>query len=462
MGRTVRGGSQVTSPAERMVLSEPDAELSLLGSMFMAPDAFAQVAEQINPLWFSDPFGRYLFEAAKRIHDEGNRLSPPAIVAALPEDCGGMTRSAFYARACASAMPASSIGGLVSTIKDRWARRELIANAELIRERATMFTEDPYELAGDTITALDTVRATKGDRGGKLIEAALGHVTDTMNDSAARRGASTGIHALDNKLNGYTPGHLYVIAGRPGMGKSAFMCSSLRRTAQMGKGVGIFSLEMTSEEIAARCMSDSIDSVQGPTFGAILKRQLSEDQKADVQMAADSMAGLPLYIEDDGKLTFSQIAGQAKKLKAKFEASGVPLAVICIDHMGLVTPSDRYRGNKVAEAGEVSGQARALAKELDCCVILLCQLSREVEKRDDKRPMMADLRWSGEIEQDAHVIGFLYREAYYLAQDANADPMMVRDARNSLEFLIRKNRNGETADVRLWCSIGHSSIRDES
>lgn len=135
--------------------------------------------------------------------------------------------------------------------------------------------------------------------------------------------------------------------------------------------------------------------------------------------------------------------------------------MLCIDHMGLVTPSNRYAGNKVAEAGEVSGQARALAKELDCCVVLLCQLSREVEKRDDKRPIMSDLRWSGEIEQDAHVVAFLYREAYYLAQDPNADPGKISAARNSLEFLIRKNRNGETADVRLWCSIAHSSIRDD-
>jgi len=143
-------------------------------------------------------------------------------------------------------------------------------------------------------------------------------------------------------------------------------------------------------------------------------------------------------------------------------AAGVTLGVVCIDHMGLVTPSDRYAGNKVAEAGEVSGRARALAKELDCCVVLLCQLSREVEKRDDKRPIMSDLRWSGEIEQDAHVIGFLYREAYYLAQDPDADHNKLVDARWAMEFLIRKNRNGATDDVRLWCSIAHSSIRDNT
>lgn len=128
--------------------------------------------------------------------------------------------------------------------------------------------------------------------------------------------------------------------------------------------------------------------------------------------------------------------------------------------MGLVAPSDRYRGNKVAEAGEISGAARTLAKELDCCVVLLCQLSREVEKRDDKRPIMADLRWSGEIEQDAHVVAFLYRPAYYLAMDEKAEPHAIQQAKWSLDFLIRKNRNGETGDVPLWCSIAHSMVRD--
>jgi replicative DNA helicase len=188
---------------------------------------------------------------------------------------------------------------------------------------------------------------------------------------------------------------------------------------------------------------------------------MSREQRDMLQLSKDSLAGLPMYIEDEARLTFAQIIAKAREVKAKLNAAGIPLAVVCIDHMGLVTPSNRYAGNKVAEAGEVSGQARALAKELDCSVILLCQLSREVEKRDDKRPMMADLRWSGEIEQDAHVIGFLYREAYYLAQDANAMPHDIHAAKNKLEFLIRKNRNGETADVPLWCSIGHSMIRDE-
>lgn len=445
-------------PVNRVVLSEVDAEISLLGSLYMAPGAFGQMVGKIKPEWFSDTFLRYMFEASAAAHENGARLTPQVVIASLPEDCGGVRRGELYARVCASAMPVSAIPGIMQIMWDRWARRSLMDASAMIKARADMFGEDPRELASEIIIGLDGINAGNSQRGMASLDTAMLEIDD---EASRRTGATTGLYALDNKVSGYVPGQLYVIAGRPGMGKSAFMCSSLRRTAQAGKGVAIFSLEMTRAEIASRCISDSLDNVRSPTYGAIIKGQVSQDHAADIQLAKDSLAGLPLYIEDEARLTFSQIVAKAREIKARLEAQGLPLSVVCIDHMGLVTPSNRYAGNKVAEAGEVSGQARALAKELNCCVLLLCQLSREVEKRDDKRPVMADLRWSGEIEQDAHVIGFLYREAYYLSQDPNALPGQLHDARNKLELLIRKNRNGETADLSLWCSIGHSSIRDE-
>lgn len=447
--------------ASEIVLSEVDIELTLLGSLLTAPAAFELVAGDIDAEWFSDPFARYLFEAAHRIHEAGNRLSPPIVVAELPLQCGALSRGEFYARAVATALPATSLGGLIATLKDRWARRRLIESAGLVRSRATLFSEDPFVLAGECIAELDTINASHSSRASGSLDDTMRGVIASLDAPEALRGASTGLLALDTKLNGYRAGQLYVIAGRPGMGKSAFMCSSLRRTAQTGRGVAIFSLEMTGHEIGCRMASDTLDTVHAPTYGSVLKGLVSTADRDDLNTVADSLAGLPLSIDDSPRLTFSEIAARARRQKALYHAEGIELAVICIDHMGLVTPSDRYRGNKVAEAGEVSGQARALAKELNCCVVLLCQLSREVERRDDKRPIMSDLRWSGEIEQDAHVIGFLYREAYYLAQDPAADPWKVSDARHKLEFLIRKNRNGETADIRLWCSIAHSSIRDD-
>lgn len=451
----------MSTPAQQVVLNETDAELTLLGSLFAEPGAFEKYEGEISPNWFSDQFLRYLFESARKIVAEGHKISGQAIIGRMPEDCGGVSRTQLYAGAMRAALPVSMLGGVLATVKDRWARRSLIEASQIIGGDAMRFDADPYTVASDAVLALDTINASRHNREGDgTIRAATGALLEGIEHPETRRGPTTGLRALDVKLSGYVPGQLYVIAGRPGMGKSAFMCSSLLKTAMRGYGVAIISLEMTGAEVAARMIADMMDNPNGPTFGEILRGELSDAVKADVQRHIELLDTLPLHIETDPRLTFSEIAGRARQLKAKLEAQGQFLSVLCIDHMGLVTPSDRYRGNKVAEAGEVSGAARALAKELDCCVILLCQLSREVEKRDDKKPNMADLRWSGEIEQDAHVVAFLYRPHYYLNSDPNAEPYQLQEAKWSLDFLIRKNRQGETADVPLWCAIAQSMVRD--
>lgn len=446
-------------PAAKIELSEVDVELTLLGSLLVNDGAYEQLAPMIKAEWFSEPFVRYLFEQCRTIIDAGERLSPPVIMARLPLDLGGTSRSAFYARACAAGLPTRMIGGLIATVKDRWARRSIVQMGHAAIEQSSQFEADPYNIASNCALTLDMVMEVESERAGvSLGDAGKQYFEDIANPEKLV-GDTTGLEILDNKLNGYRRGQLYVVAGRPGMGKSAFMCSSARRTALSGVGVAIFSLEMTRQEIFARMASDHMNMPKAPGFGELLRGNF-RDMEEQLGAAYEALRRAPMHIDDSARLTFAEIAAKARRLKSEMEAHGVRLGVIWIDHMGLVTPSERYAGNKVAEAGEVSGRARALAKELDCCVVLLCQLSREVEKREDKRPIMSDLRWSGEIEQDAHVIGFLFREEYYLAQDSQADPEALLAARWSIEFLIRKNRSGETADCRLWCSIAHSSIRD--
>lgn len=444
----------------QIVLDEVDIELSVLGTLFTFPALFDKVSADMRPEWFSDEFARYMFTAMVDIADKGGTMSVTAIVAALPEQCGRMTRGQFFAHACAQAHTQDQIPALLRALKDRWARREIVAYSRASIARAQTIGESPFVIASELVGAMDTVTASEQERHGIMIDESTARVGAGVASGIRVKGVTTGIASLDDKLNGYVPGQLYVIAGRPGMGKSAFMTSSLRRTAQAGHGVALFSLEMTEAEIATRVISDALDDITAPHFGSIQRGLVEPRWLKEIDVLNTSLAGVPLYVDDSSRLTFAEIRAKARKIKSEFERQGVPLAVVCIDHMGLVTPSDRYGGNKVAEAGEVSGQARALAKELGCCVLLLCQLSREVEKRDDKRPIMSDLRWSGEIEQDAHVVAFLYREFYYLSQDAQADPYDVQASRNKLDFLIRKNRNGATEDVALWCSIAHSSIRD--
>lgn len=449
----------MNAPARILDLNEVDPEISLLGSLLINDGALEYSAGLICPEWFSEPVLRFIYEECAKLAEAGHRLSPPAVIAKMPEDIGGVPRSQFYAKLVNEGLPTPMIGGLLQTVKERWVRRSLARMGQTALDQSRMVEADPYEVASHCLAEIDEVMEVQAEKAGSSLADAGRQFFEDIRNPDNLKGDTTGLNILDFKLNGFRRGQLYVFGGRPGMGKSALMCSCARRTALSGVGVAIFSLEMTRQEIFARMVADHVDWTKAPGFGDLLRGNLNgmEDR---IGQAYEELSKAPMHIDDSAKLTFAEIAAKARRLKAEMAAHGVRLGSIWIDHMGLVSPSDRYRGNKVMETAEVSSKARILAKELDCCVILLCQLSREVEKREDKRPVMSDLRWAGEIEQDAHVIGFLYREEYYLAQDPEADRAALADAAWKLEFLIRKNRNGETADCRLWCSIKHSSVRD--
>lgn len=445
-------------------LSEPEVEGVVLGSIFVYPEVMQVLGSSFDPDWFADPAARAFAEAIQGLQRKGHRITGPTVIAAVSPamDVDGMSRAQFIAHCMTLAVPLAMLSGSLAVLKDRWARRILAREAQQLARDAVAIDVDPQDAATDMLAALDVVTASHGEQvAGSLAESSrdfLERISLPDDDSPL---VTTGLRSLDEALNGYMPGKVYVIAARPGMGKSAYMCSSGRRTAKAGFGVVAFSLEMERDEIAARCISDAIASPRSPGFGALMRKQFADEDMEAIGLAHEAFAALPFHIDASAKLTMPEIASRCRTRKAKFEAKGKRLAVVFIDHMGLVEPSNRYAGNKVAETGEVSRAAKILAKQLGVCVVLLCQLSREVEKRDDKRPGLADLRWSGDIEQDADVCAFLYREAYYLQNDPKADPDQLADAKNRLDFLIRKNRNGPATDIPLWCSIAHSALRDD-
>lgn len=449
---------------DKAALSELDLETTILGSFLQAPTALQFYAGEIKAEWFSEPVCERLWLKMAKEAGEGRDISFMSLLNALPEDLGGVKRNDFLARVAASAIPANMLSGAIHSLKETWARRKLHDDAQELARCALDLNHDPFDLANFAIGGFDEINSSKVGRSAGTLDDGASDLLDDLDNPDDMRGPTTGLKVLDDRLNGYKRGCLYVLAGRPGMGKSAVALSSLRRTAQAGHGVAFFSLEMSQQELAARIVSDILFDRErnpiAPFYGRIISGNVSNNQKHELRSAFHAIKGLPFVWDASPRLTISEIASEARKAKAKFEAEGRRLEVLCIDHMGLVEPSNRYRGNKVAEAGEVSGRARALAKELDCCVLLLSQLSRNVENRDDKRPTMSDLRWAGEIEQDAHVVGLLYREHYYLQQDANADPMDLMAARDKLEFIIGKNRNGEGGKAELYCSIQHNAVRD--
>jgi replicative DNA helicase len=285
------------------------------------------------------------------------------------------------------------------------------------------------------------------------------------------RGVTTGLKELDKMLGGgWKRGELIIWGARPSMGKSAFASSSALRSAMAGYGGLFFSLEMTKDMMAARMASDLIWNSQTPIpYSDIMSWKIDGRDEERIRKKAEQIAELPLEINDEFGLTMAEIASKSRVMAERFAKAGKRLDFIVVDHIGKVKASDRYSGNKVQETGEKSNALLGLAKELDCSVVALHQLSRGVEGRDNKRPGLADLRDCGNLEEDAHVAGFLYRQSYYLARDktdSNEEELfrlnMIEKTKNDIEFIIEKNRNGPCGTVKAFCDMGNSVVRDRT
>jgi replicative DNA helicase len=268
-------------------------------------------------------------------------------------------------------------------------------------------------------------------------------------------------------IGGWRRKRLYISGARTGMGKTTCL-SFLTRTAAKGRGVLVFSLEMDASELTERLLSDlSWNRDRKIPYADIAKDLVSPQNLQRLAEARDRLGRLPLIIDDRPNLTLSQIRASARLTARQLAARGRRLDVIVIDHLGLVRPSDRYRGNRVAETEEASAAIKALAKDLDIAVLAMVQLNRAVEGREDKRPTLADLRWSGGIEQDADVVMLLYRPAYYLSRpfDGDEEECAERAAqldrvRHLLEITIAKQRGGATPTLSFFVDVECSVIRD--
>jgi replicative DNA helicase len=277
-------------------------------------------------------------------------------------------------------------------------------------------------------------------------------------------GIATGFRDIDRRMGGLQPSDLVIVAGRPGMGKSAlatniaFNIAHAYEPAQQADGsfaaanggvVGLFSLEMSSEQLATRIISEQTEIPSSK----IRRGEITEPDFDKLVACAQTMQRIPLYIDQTGGISIAQLAARARRLKRQ---RGLDLIVI--DYIQLMTGSAKRAGeSRVQEVTEITTGLKALAKELNVPIIALSQLSRQVENRDDKRPQLADLRESGSIEQDADVVIFIYREEYYLK---NREPKPgteeyikwetnLNESRGKAEVIIAKQRHGPTGTVPL-------------
>jgi replicative DNA helicase len=455
-----------------------EAEQCLLGAIIMNQSVFDVLdrKHRLAPANFFEPLHGHLFERMQSMHGAGQRIDVGLTIAGLGSDAGievpgGMTVGQYIARLAAEATTIVNAPDYARTILDLHDRRNLLAVAEALATNASHVA--PVDAATAAITKLDEIASSRTTTAaasmdiGQAAHLSMERLTLAMQNPGKIAGLTTGLSEVDTMLGGAQRGDLLVLAGRPGMGKTALAACVARKTAEAGHPVMFFSLEMGAPSLADRMLTDiAFDHRQPIEYDAIVKGRLTGTDHQRIVDAERRLRRLPIRIDPQAGLTVSQIASRARQHASRLERQGKRLGAIIVDHLHIVASSGRYAGQRVQEISETSAALKALAKEMDVPVIALAQLNRSVETRDDKRPGLADLRDSGAIEQDADVVIFAYREEYYLRakghDQAAEDRRIARffEVQNQLELIVAKNRNGPVGNIELFCNIACNAIRN--
>jgi replicative DNA helicase len=470
-----------TSAAENILYRIPphnmEAEQCLLGAILINNEAFGLVDRLVEPAHFYEPIHQKIYGVIAELIRAGSLAKPTTLKTYLPADLNivGMSLDRYIVRLCTEATTVINAPDYAKIVYDLAHRRELMLIGEELQAIAADSPVDfsPNMRAQRAIERLDEIVMSRTDTHvlrvgiGDAAVQAVDQMSAVMTRDGAIGGITTGLKTLDNLTDGLHHGEFALIAGRPGMGKSGLMQSSAIKTATVGYSGLIFSLEMGSVSLGSRAISDLLYNAHEPApYWKIARGELANNQIQSVFDAARDLRGLPLVIDPQPSMTVSQIAARARKHASTLERKGMELDVPYVDHVHIIKPNDRYRGNRTAEITEISGALKALAKELNVALVGLAQLGRAVESRDDKRPTIADLRDSGSLEQDADLIVFLYREEYYLqrrcSDSSTEDKRIARlaEVRNKLELIIAKQRNGPTGSLEIFFDAASNAARD--
>jgi replicative DNA helicase len=448
-----------------------EAEQALLGAILVNNDAFDRVSDFLLPEHFSEALHQRIYEIASQLIRAGKVATPVTLKTFLAEQdvAQGVTASQYLARLAAEATTIINAEDYGRTIYDLSVRRDLILIGEDIVNTAYDAPVDssPRAQIEEAERKLYSVAETGQYDGGfqrfsEALTTAIDMAAHAYERDGGLSGTATGLTDLDHKMGGLQRSDLVIIAGRPGMGKTALATNIAFNIARAYEGealpdgthrtrnggiVGFFSLEMSSEQLATRIIAEQ----SGVASYKIRRGDINEGDFYKITEAAREMQTIPFYIDQTGGLSIAQLTARARRLKRQRG-----LDVLVVDYIQLLSGS-RSRGNenRVQELTEITTGLKALAKELNVPILALSQLSRQVESRDDKRPQLSDLRESGSIEQDADVVLFVFREEYYLANKKpregteeflNWEREMER-AHGRAEVIIGKQRHGPTGTV---------------
>ncbi len=460
-------------PAYRQAPHNVEAEQALLGAIMVNNEAFYRVSDFLEPRHFFEPIHAKIFELSGALIRAGKLATPVTLKTFLPADLdvAGLTGPQYLARLAAEATTVINSEDYGRTIYDLSVRRDLIRIGEEIVNEAYDAPVDstPQEQIEEAEKRLYEIAETGRYDGGFLrFGEALREAVDMASRAFQREGHLSGIASglddLDHQMGGLQPSDLVILAGRPGMGKTALATNIAYHIAESYRGetradgsietvnggiVGFFSLEMSAEQLATRILSEQTEI---PSY-KVRRGDISETEFSKLAAAAQTMQVIPLYIDDTGGISIAQLVARARRLKRQ---RGLDFMVV--DYLQLLSGSSKKASEgRVQEVTEITTGLKALAKELHVPILALSQLSRQVESREDKRPQLSDLRESGSIEQDADVVMFVFREEYYLK---NREPKQgteewfkweieMKAAENTAEVIIGKQRHGPTGTVKV-------------
>ena len=463
-----------STPPYRAAPHNIEAEQALLGAVLVNNEALYRVSDFLEPEHFFEPIHRQIYDISRSLIRTGKLASPVTLKTFLPAeiDIAGLTLGQYLARLAAEATTIINAEDYGRTVYDLSVRRALIQVGEDMVNVAFDAPVDfsPRDQIEDAERRLYELAETGRYDGGfqrfaQALTTAIDMAAHAFQRDGKLSGIATGLDDLDRMMGGLQQSDLVILAGRPGMGKTALATNIGYNIAKAWQGeikpdghtstvnggiVGFFSLEMSAEQLATRIIAEqtSIPSNQ------IRRGGISESDFEKIKDYSIELQNIPLYVDETGGLSVAQLAARARRLKRQ---RGLDLVVI--DYLQLLQGSTRRsQENRVQEITEITTKLKALAKELNVPILALSQLSRQVESRDDKRPQLSDLRESGSIEQDADVVLFVYREEYYHQmrkplesnRDKFAEWLAEADkVHGKAEVIIGKQRHGPTGTVEL-------------
>lgn len=419
-----------------------EAEESVLGSCFLSKYALQKAAETLTPESFYSDKNAKIFAAMIALQEESTPIDITTVTSYLKNkneltEVGGVE----YLTEVLDYVPtASNIDFYIKSVEDSSVLRGLIQTAEEIAQEGYNPDESINEILDNSEKKILNIVKRRTSSEFRTIKDIVAKTKSDLERLSEHKGEITGLETgwydFDRLTTGLHPNELIIIAARPAMGKTAFALNLATHVAMtQDKAVALFNLEMSAEQLAMRILS-SLGQIDG--FKLRTGNLLNQDWKR-INEAASQLANTNLVMDDTPGITIGELRAKCRRLASSEKG----LALIVIDYLQLLSGGKNYGANRQQEVSDISRSLKTLAMELGVPVIALSQLSRSVESRDDKRPLMSDLRESGSIEQDADIVSFLYRDDYYNKESRTEDNNSIS------ELIIGKHRNGPTATIEL-------------